>query len=74
MQEPTRLNDQQLEMLRLLKNPLPEQDYKEIKKLVVKVVAQNIDHEMERLEEENGWTEEDYEQWGKEHMRSHPVK
>ncbi|MCW3106150.1 MAG: hypothetical protein JWQ09_656 [Segetibacter sp.] len=70
MQEPTRLNEQQLEMLRLLKKPLPEQDYKEIKKFIVKILARNVDDEMERLEKEKGWTEENYEQWGKEHMRT----
>ena len=70
MQEPTRLNEQQLEMLRLFKNPLSDQDYKEVKRLVVKILARNIDFEMERLEKEKGLTTEVYEQWGKEHMRT----
>lgn len=70
MQEPTRLNEQQLEMLRLFKNPLSDQDYKEVKRLVVKILARNIDFEMERLEKERGLTTEVYEQWGKEHMRT----
>lgn len=70
MREPTRLNEQQLDMLRLFKNPLSEEDYKEIKKFVVRILARNIDNHMERLEKEKEWTEETYEQWGKEHMRT----
>jgi hypothetical protein len=70
MQEPTRLNEQQLEMLRLFKNPFSNEDYKEIKRLLVKILARNIDNEMGRLEKEKGLTNEVYEQWGKEHMRT----
>ena len=50
------LNSQQLEMLRLFKNPMAENDYNEIKRLAVKILAQNIDSEMDKLENENGWT------------------
>ena len=70
MEEPTRLNEQQLEMLRLFQNPMSAQDFEGIKRFVVKILARNIDEEMERLEKEKGWTKEIYEQWGKEHMRS----
>ena len=66
----TMLNQQQQDMLRLLKSPMPEHDFNEIKRFVVKMLAKNIDDEMERLEKEKGWTEETYEQWGKEHMRT----
>ena len=67
--ERTRLNEQQLEMLRLFKNPLAEDDFNEIKRLVVRILAKNIDDEMERLEKEKNWTTETYEQWGNEHLR-----
>lgn len=33
-------------------------------------LVRRIDDEMERLEEENGWTAETYEQWSQEHMRT----
>jgi hypothetical protein len=46
-QEITRLNQQQQDMLRLFKSPMPEQDYNEIKRFVVKTLAKNIDDEME---------------------------
>ena len=64
-----RLNEQQIEMLRLFKNPMRQQDYDEIRKLAVKLLAQNIDEEMDKLEKQNGWNENTYEQWGKEHLR-----
>jgi len=41
-------------MLRLLQNPLSEQDFNDIKRFVVKILARNIDEEMERLEKEKG--------------------
>lgn len=70
MEKPTRLNEQQLEMIRLFQNPMREVDFEEIKRFVVKILARNIDEEMERLEKEKAWTKETYEQWGKEHIRS----
>ena len=63
------LNEQQLQMLNLFKKPMSEADYDEIRRAIVKVLARNIDAEMERLEEENGWTAETYAQWGEEHNR-----
>jgi len=68
-QNATRLNPQQQDMLRLFKTPMPEQDYNDIKRLVVEKLAKMIDVEMEHLEQENGWNADTYEQWGKEHMR-----
>jgi hypothetical protein len=65
----TRLNQQQLDMLRLFQSPMNEHDYNEIKRFVVKTLAKNIDDEMESMEKEKGWTQETYEQWGREHMR-----
>ena len=66
----TRLNEQQLDMLQLFKNPMPQEDYDQIKRLAVKILAKNIDDEMSTLEKKNGWTEETYDQWGKEHLRT----
>ncbi|MEO7309233.1 MAG: hypothetical protein ABIX01_02455 [Chitinophagaceae bacterium] len=66
---PTKLNKQQLEMLRLLDKPLPESDYLELKKRIVQILTKQLDEEMEKLENKNGWTAETYEQWGNEHNR-----
>ncbi len=68
--ENMRLNTQQVEMLQLFKEPMPEEYYNEFRDLVVKLLAKRVDDEMERLEKEKGWTQETYEQWGKEHMRT----
>lgn len=68
--EPVILNQQQQDMLRLFKNPMPEPDYTEIKRFIVKVLSKNIDDEMERLAKEKEWTQETYEQWGREHIRT----
>lgn len=64
------LNEQQLMMLKLFKQPMPEKDYNKIKRLIVKVLSKNIDEEMENLEKEKGWTQDTYEKWGKEHLRT----
>lgn len=49
---------------------MSESGYTEIRRFIVKKLAENIDGEMERLEKEKGWTQETYEQWGKEHLRT----
>jgi hypothetical protein len=65
-----RLNEQQIDMLRLFKNPMRQQDYNEIRNLAVKLLAQNIDNEMDDLEKQKDWNQDIYEQWGKEHLRT----
>ncbi len=70
MEEPTKLNEQQLEMLGLFQNPMSAQDFEGIKRFAVKILARNIDEEMERLKKEKKWTKEVYERWGEEHIRS----
>jgi hypothetical protein len=69
-----RLNEQQIDMLRLFKNPMRQQDYDEIRNLAVKLLAQNIDEEMDALEKQNGWNKDTYDQWGNEHLRTPPKK
>lgn len=64
------LNEQQLDMLRLFKNPMRQEDYDEIRKLAVKLLAQNIDAEMYDLEQKRGWTRDTFNQWGNEHLRT----
>lgn len=65
-----RLNEQQIDMLRLFKNPMRQQDYNEIRNLAVKLLAQNIDNEMDDLEKQKDWNQDIYEQWGREHLRT----
>jgi hypothetical protein len=68
-QEFTQLNEQQLDMLRLFKSPMPDSDFKKIKHLVVELLSKKLDNIMEKWEIENNITEDIYEKWSKEHRR-----
>jgi hypothetical protein len=64
------LNEQQLQMLKLFKKPMANEDYHQIRRFIVSILAKNIDDEMTDLEATNNWTSETYEQWGQEHLRT----
>ena len=66
------LNEQQLMMLRLLKKPMPEDDFIQIRRLAVKLLSKQIGETIEKWEDENNITEETYEQMSKMHFRSRP--
>jgi hypothetical protein len=66
------LNAQQIMMLRLLKNPMPEDDFVQIRRLAVKLLAKQIDEAVEEWEIKNNVTAETYEEMSKMHFRSHP--
>lgn len=68
------LNEQQVMMLRLLKNPLPEADFTQIRRLAVKLLAKQLDETVEQWESENGISEASYEQLSTQHFRRPPVK
>ncbi|HWZ04111.1 MAG TPA: hypothetical protein VNX40_10920 [Mucilaginibacter sp.] len=67
---PDSLNEQQLLMLRLLKKPLPENSFIQIRQLAVKLLANQLDETIEEWEIQNGITEKDYDQMSKQHFRS----
>lgn len=60
-------------MLRLLKKPLPEADFAQIRRLAVKLLAQQMDDAVEEWEGKNEITADAYDQLSKEHFRS-PAK
>jgi hypothetical protein len=66
------LNEQQLMMLRLLKNRMSEDDFVQIRRLAVKLLAKQIDETVEEWENKNNITADTYEQMSKMHFRSHP--
>ncbi|SDE24116.1 hypothetical protein [Niabella drilacis] len=68
------LNEQQVLMLRLLTNPLPEADFAQVRRFVVKLLAKQIDSTIEEWEQENNVTEATYEKLRVEHFRSKPRK
>jgi len=66
----TRLNEQQLQMLRLFKDPMPEEDFQQMKRLAVQLLAKKLDGLVETWEKENGITEDYYEELSKQHFRA----
>jgi len=73
MRKPTSLNEQQLEMLCLLKVPIPAEDYDEVKRMVVKSLARNIDSGTGNVMEEIEWITEIHEFWNRENAASRYV-
>ncbi len=64
------LNEQQLDMLRLLKKPLPEEYFMQIRRLAVQLLGKQLDDTVEKWEKENSITAADYERLSKEHNRT----
>ena len=64
------LNEQQVLMLRLLKKPLPEADFAEIRRLAVKLLSKRLDETLENWENKENITEQGYDQLSKAHFRS----
>ena len=66
---PTALNEQQAMMLRLLKKPLPEEDFKQMQRLAVKLLAKQLDESVDNLEQEKNITQVDYDSLVNNHFR-----
>ncbi len=64
------LNEQQLDMLRLLKKPLPEEYFMQIRRLAVQLLGKQLDDTVEKWEKENSITEADYEKLSKAHLKA----
>jgi hypothetical protein len=64
------LNEQQVLMLRLLKNPLPEKDFLQMRKLAVELLSKRLDEVVSDWEDKEGIKPVDYEKLGKGHFRS----
>ncbi len=67
---PATLNEQQLLMLRLLKKPLPDEDFQQIRRLAVKLLSRQMDGMIDEWEKENNITSEYYDKLSKGHFRS----
>lgn len=56
MEEPVfnnnQLNQQQQDMLRLFRNPMPEEDYLQLRRLAIQLMAKQLDNKVEAWEEE----------------------
>lgn len=64
------LNEQQLDMLRLLRNPLPKEYFQQLRRLAVQLLGKQLDEVIDKWEADNDITESDYEKLGKEHFRT----
>jgi hypothetical protein len=65
-----KLNEQQLQMLSLFKNPMPEEDFLQMRQLAVQLLAKQLDNLVEDWEKENNITPEYYDELSKQHFRS----
>lgn len=63
------LNEQQLDMLRLLRNPLPKEYFQQLRRLAVQLLGKQLDEVMGNWEKNNDITESDYEKLSEEHFR-----
>jgi hypothetical protein len=64
-----RLNKQQVDMIQLLRNPLPEEDFLELKKKAVELLAKRLDFVMESWENDNEITSQYFNNLAKDHFR-----
>jgi len=66
---PTALNEQQVMMLRLLKKPLPEEDFKQMQRLAVQLLSKQLDESIGNWEQENNMETTDYDALLNNHFR-----
>ena len=64
------LNEQQLDMIRLLKKPLPEEYFLQIRRLVVQLLGKQLDDTVDNWEKRNNISEADYDNLSKAHFRA----
>lgn len=66
MQAP--LSNLQLELVKLFRYELPDEQLLEIRRLLARYFAQKVTDEMSQLWEEKGWSDETIVGWGNEKM------
>jgi len=65
-----KLTNLQLELIKLFKYELPDNQIQEIKTLLSKYFANKATDEMDKLWEENDWSDKMMEDWKNEHLRT----
>jgi hypothetical protein len=68
-QQPTKLSNLQLELLKLYAYPISDEELKDIKKMLADYFAKKLDEEVDKVWKEKGYTQETIQQWKKEHFR-----
>ncbi len=64
------LSNLQLELVKLFRYELSDEQLLEIRRLLARYFAQKVTDEMSQLWEEKGWSDETIEEWKNEKMRS----
>ncbi|MCB0524837.1 MAG: hypothetical protein R3A50_09765 [Saprospiraceae bacterium] len=64
------LTNLQLELLKIFSIPLKEDQLMEIKALLSRYFAEKASEEMDKLWDENNWSDETMREWAQEHMRT----
>ena len=67
--ESKKLSNLQLELLKVFSYELSEEQLSEIRNLLANYFAEKASDQMDLLWEQNNWSEETMNEWGKEHMR-----
>lgn len=66
----SQLNEQQVLMLRLLKNPLPENDFLQMRRLALKLLSKKLDDVVDDWEDKQNITAKNYDELSQGHFRS----
>jgi hypothetical protein len=69
MEATGKLTNVQIELLKLFQYDLPEKQLTEIKNMLAKYFAKTATAEMDKLWEENNWTDETMNDWANDHLR-----
>ena len=70
MTAPAKLTNLQVELLQTFAYPLSDEQLKEIRQLLAQYFLDKTDAEMDKLWQENGWSEDTIETWAKGHDRT----
>ncbi len=65
-----KLTNLQLELIKIFSYQLPNNQIKDIKNILAKYFADKASDEMDKLWDENNWSDETMTDWTNEHMRT----
>ena len=70
MKATNRLTNLQLELLKIFSFDLSEEQILEIRELLSKYFAEKATQEMDKLWDQNNWSNDTMEKWASEHLRT----
>lgn len=69
MEAAEKLTNVQIELLKLFQYNLPEKQLAEIRNILAKYFAKSATEEMDKLWDENNWSNDTMNKWANEHLR-----